>query len=291
MEFRKLEYFLKVCETGTVSDAAKKLYISQQAISKSIESLETEIGLPLFYRTSSGMKLTRYGQVLLQEGLDLSRHHNDILRKLCEMKSDHEQSVSIAFFSGMMLQFPPNFFRSFIERHMDTQFSFQSYVDTDYGRKYMNKDVDLFFSTTIISRNDIMLHNCHRPMYVLVDRNHPLTRKKMIFYSDLKDYNVININSDMAASNRIQESLDKHNIITRHVLSDAEQDFGYSLVRTSEAVMFFAGPTVMVPNDIERCPFENFTELWDSYIYGRKGLLPHAAKDLVSEIIAFRSLD
>lgn len=40
MELRHLEYFLMVCETGSLNAAAKKLYISQQALSKNMDTIE-----------------------------------------------------------------------------------------------------------------------------------------------------------------------------------------------------------------------------------------------------------
>ena len=40
MDTRKLDYFLKVCEAGSIARAARSTYISQQALSKCIESLE-----------------------------------------------------------------------------------------------------------------------------------------------------------------------------------------------------------------------------------------------------------
>ncbi len=47
MEIRKLECFLKVCETGSISGASEQLYISQQGISRIISSLEKELGTVL----------------------------------------------------------------------------------------------------------------------------------------------------------------------------------------------------------------------------------------------------
>ena len=45
MEFRHLEYFLAVCEHPSITKAAESLYISQQALSRCIQGLETEFGL------------------------------------------------------------------------------------------------------------------------------------------------------------------------------------------------------------------------------------------------------
>jgi DNA-binding transcriptional LysR family regulator len=55
MELRKLRHFLAVLEAGSLGDAAKRLNISQPALSKSIQSLEQTIGGPLFVRSARGM--------------------------------------------------------------------------------------------------------------------------------------------------------------------------------------------------------------------------------------------
>lgn len=56
--------FLTVAETRNLSQAAKKLYISQPAVSKAIKRLEEELGCTLFIRSSRGVKLTEEGALL-----------------------------------------------------------------------------------------------------------------------------------------------------------------------------------------------------------------------------------
>ena len=51
MELRQLKYFLTIAESNNVSDAAKKLHVSQPAISTALKDLEKELGFPLFDRT------------------------------------------------------------------------------------------------------------------------------------------------------------------------------------------------------------------------------------------------
>ena len=58
MELTKLRHFLAVLETGSLGDAARRLNISQPALSKSIQSLEQSIGGPLFMRSPRGMTPT-----------------------------------------------------------------------------------------------------------------------------------------------------------------------------------------------------------------------------------------
>ena len=56
--------FYTVANTGNISKAAKELYISQPAISKSIQKLEEGVGCKLFSRSSRGVVLTDEGKLL-----------------------------------------------------------------------------------------------------------------------------------------------------------------------------------------------------------------------------------
>lgn len=56
--------FYTVANTGNISKAAKELYISQPAISKSIQKLEDSVGCRLFTRSSRGVLLTEEGKLL-----------------------------------------------------------------------------------------------------------------------------------------------------------------------------------------------------------------------------------
>lgn len=56
--------FYEVAKYNSISTAAKSMYLSQPAISKSIKNLETELGTTLFYRTLNGIVLTEKGKEL-----------------------------------------------------------------------------------------------------------------------------------------------------------------------------------------------------------------------------------
>ena len=58
----KIEYFIKVAETGSFTDAAHQLYLSHHALSKQIKMLEQEIGAELLERTPAGTVLTEVGR-------------------------------------------------------------------------------------------------------------------------------------------------------------------------------------------------------------------------------------
>ena len=67
MEFYHLRSFVVVAQTGNLTLAAKQLYTTPPAVSAHIKALEEELQVPLFIRTSKGMKLTEKGELLLKK--------------------------------------------------------------------------------------------------------------------------------------------------------------------------------------------------------------------------------
>lgn len=80
--------FYTVAQTGNISLAAKELYISQPAVSKSISRLEGLLNTTLFYRSSRGVSLTAEGTLLaeqLQKAFDSINYGEEQLRKINEL--------------------------------------------------------------------------------------------------------------------------------------------------------------------------------------------------------------
>lgn len=81
MTFQQLQYILEVARTGSVSGAAKKLYLSPSSVSVAVSSLEEELGYPIFARGQKGLSPTAQGEKVLEYAkriLDTYRHLNNI---------------------------------------------------------------------------------------------------------------------------------------------------------------------------------------------------------------------
>ena len=66
MELRQLQYVIKIAECGTMLKAAQELYISQSGLTRSLKTLEKELGMELFDRINNRLILNEYGKILLQ---------------------------------------------------------------------------------------------------------------------------------------------------------------------------------------------------------------------------------
>ena len=64
MTIQQLKYIIKVAETGSITETAKVLFISQPSLSNAIREIEKEAGLIIFTRSRQGIALTKEGLYL-----------------------------------------------------------------------------------------------------------------------------------------------------------------------------------------------------------------------------------
>ena len=88
MELRQLQYMLAVADAGSLSQAAQRVGLTQQALSKSLSRLEDSIGGSLFSRETRGMVLTRLGDTV-------SRHAHDVLASAGRLRTAADAELSL----------------------------------------------------------------------------------------------------------------------------------------------------------------------------------------------------
>lgn len=71
MDLRQLKYFTVIVEEGGVSQAARKLYLSQPPLTRQMEKLEAELGCPLFTRRGRSLVPTEEGRLLYRRAKDI----------------------------------------------------------------------------------------------------------------------------------------------------------------------------------------------------------------------------
>ncbi len=82
MELRQLRYFVAVAEEGNISRAAKRIFLTQPALSRQIKALEDEIGQCLLERQAHSIRLTPAGETLLREAGDLLQQAEQMLERV-----------------------------------------------------------------------------------------------------------------------------------------------------------------------------------------------------------------
>lgn len=97
MDIRELKYFAQVAKDGNYSTAANKLYISQPALSKVIQKMESELGVKLFYPFQRKQKLTDVGEMLLKNAIRVISEYDSIIESTHMDKSIYQGQVYVGF--------------------------------------------------------------------------------------------------------------------------------------------------------------------------------------------------
>ncbi len=124
--------FYTVANTGNISKAAKELYISQPAISKSIQKLEESVGCKLFSRSSRGVVLTDEGKLLYEhvsEAFETLTMGEEKLKRSIELGVGHLKiGVSSTLCKYLLLPYLKEFIRQ--TPHISISIPCQSTNDT-----------------------------------------------------------------------------------------------------------------------------------------------------------------
>ena len=107
MTLQQMKYLITIVRCGSITEAAKQLFISQPSLSGAVKELEAELGIEIFNRTSKGITLSADGteflsyarQVVEQSDLLEQRYmHKKPSRQLCSLSTQHYAFAVNAFF-------------------------------------------------------------------------------------------------------------------------------------------------------------------------------------------------
>lgn len=130
MTIHQIECFLEAARTLNFTEAAGRLYISQQGLSRQISSLEKELEIRLFERTTREVKLTRAGEILLwkwqnipgmiQESVHMAREDNE--------REKNRIHVAVQQMNGLM-SVVGRILADYVEQKPGTEFELREYGD------------------------------------------------------------------------------------------------------------------------------------------------------------------
>ncbi|MDR1070650.1 MAG: LysR family transcriptional regulator [Gracilibacteraceae bacterium] len=93
MEIESIRTFYQVAQYKSFQKASESLMLTQSGVSRRIQSLENELGVTLFHRTSQSVSLTKYGNAFLHYAKRIIQVYSDGVEAL---KKTPQESISIA---------------------------------------------------------------------------------------------------------------------------------------------------------------------------------------------------
>lgn len=197
MTLQQLRYVTMVAETGTITEAANRLYISQPSLTNAIHELEKEMNIVIFNRTNKGISLSR-------EGEDFLGYARQILEQAAILEDKYKGNgggkkqycVSTQHYS-----FAVNAFVDPIKEYGQDEYDFslretQTYeiiedvarLRSEIGILFLN-DFNEAVINKILKSYDLEFHQLYvaKP-HVFISRKHPLAGKDRIINEELEEY-------------------------------------------------------------------------------------------------------
>lgn len=197
MTLQQLKYIVLVAETGTITEAANRLYISQPSLTNAIHELEKEMSITIFNRTNKGITLSKEGEEFLGYARQVLEQATMLEQKYKENNAWKKKfCVSTQHYS-----FAVNAFVDLIKKYGQDEYDFSlretqtyeiiedvSHMRSEIGIIFLNS-----FNETVINKilkaNDLEFHQLFvaKP-HVFISRKNPLAKNKVITNKELENY-------------------------------------------------------------------------------------------------------
>lgn len=188
MDIRSLRSFITVAQCLSFTEAAKRIYIGQSALSKQIAELEEELGVELFIRHHRTLELTPAGKTLLREGNSLIVKVGEVIEKTRQAQRGIRGSLKIGCF-GIEGVFLPHALKRFKALYPQISIDVRILTLKMIEDELEQEELDLGF--IVMLGNNLkysrfmqrLIHRC--PLCFLLPNNHPYADETSIDISVL----------------------------------------------------------------------------------------------------------
>jgi len=185
MNIQKYLAFLKTVEYGSITKAAEILSYSQSGVSRMIQDLEKEWGLPLLERSRGGVRLTSDGTKLLPHIQALCKKYEALQKQVDELKGMESGFIRIGTFSSVATHWLPNIIREFQKDYPNIEYELLlgDYTEIETWIQEGRVDCGFLRLPTLPEFDTIFLEQ--DDFLVILPENHPLTEKETLSLADL----------------------------------------------------------------------------------------------------------
>lgn len=251
MNLKDIANFICVAEKHNITKAAESLFLSQQALSKSISRLETELGVPLLVRSRGGVSLTESGRHFLNFATVSTAQFHNMKDSLRRIGSEQGDIVTFGYATGMLSHFLPKFLSAFMQAHLGSVFMTHSYQDDAYHRISTVPECSICLVSSVPENGPYRVeHAFHCPLCIMMAADNPLAEKEELRWDDLTAVPMIRLNAENDSIDGIKHQLYLHGIVPRFVLNAAEHELSDELMLHFRAVSLYGGPQRHIPEGL-----------------------------------------
>jgi DNA-binding transcriptional LysR family regulator len=193
MELRALEYFVAVAEERHFTRAAVRMHVSQSGLSAAVKSLEAELHIALFERTTRRVQLTAAGAALLPEAHRALAAARAGAAAVGAVQGLQSGTVSVGVMQQMGLVQLPRILVRYHQRYPGIQLRLRQAAATDLVRQLIEGELDLAITSPPepVDARLVAVELLQTPLVLACRTDDPIAKRKTIGLRDLTGRNLI----------------------------------------------------------------------------------------------------
>ncbi|MBW7455962.1 LysR family transcriptional regulator [Paenibacillus sepulcri] len=185
MELLQLQYFLAVARLEHVTEAARSLHVTQSSLSKTIQRLEEDLGVPLFDRTGRKLRLNEFGSRFLRRAERALFELEQGKQEISDLSSPEHGTLELAVTTASPL---PNILREFRKKRPNVLFHVQMLSAQNMVTLLHRGEVDFCLSSPPIYEDGIDCQIVYiDPILVAVPKGHRLATRSSVSLTELRN--------------------------------------------------------------------------------------------------------
>lgn len=181
MELKKISYFLRIVEYGSLSKAAQSLYLTQPTLSRFLENLEEDVGVKLFTRSkSSALVLTEAGKAYLRTAQQIHELWKALDAELSPIRKDENQII-FGVYGDFLHGFATSCAEKVMERYPNVSVKFFCDGSHEIQRQVAEGTLHLGLCAYEVQSEELTYLPCAKAeMKLVVSKEHPLAAEQKL---------------------------------------------------------------------------------------------------------------
>lgn len=212
-KLRQMEVFRAVMLTGTVSGAARMLYVSQPAVSKLLAHTETNLAIKLFDRIGGKLVPTPAARMLfeqVQQVYDAALKVDSFVENLVATTTTE---INISSSPSLGLSLMPKVIKRYQLGNPNTRVHFHTTLTQDVPLEILSGKIDLAVTVLPLDNPNLTIEKlAEGRMVCVLPQHHPLTAKKAVCLADLVGQRTVFYSPSIPFGRLILSSLEAHGL-------------------------------------------------------------------------------
>ena len=181
MELHQLRYFHAVARSGSFTRAAEELGITQPSLSQQIRALEKKVGTPLFERLGRSVKLTPFGEALLEPALNIMQQVTMAENSLANLQTGVRGRLRVGVIPTVLPYWIAPHICDFRRQFPDVDLHLVEDSTLRLVEQLQSGDLDIAVAGLPVKNPDIICSELFRePLFLAVAKDHPLAQSREV---------------------------------------------------------------------------------------------------------------